>query len=122
MIVERIATTMKIQKPLLIVLVLAVTGMFLMSRYVFAKSSPADDAKRKWEYCHLYAPLTRDEGNHYKAAFQTEASPQGKWDYVDSDYTGLGALNRLGADGWEVVLIIPVANGPSEYLLKRPRS
>jgi hypothetical protein len=112
---------MKNQKPLLIVLVLAVTGTFLMNRYVFAKSSPADDGKRKWEYCHLHAP-NRDEGNHYKAAFQIETTPQGKWDYVDSDYSGLVALNRLGVDGWEVVFIIPVANGPNEYLLKRPRS
>jgi hypothetical protein len=89
---------MRHQKPLLIVLVLTMAGTFLLNRYVFAKSASADDAKRKWEYCHLYGSSVQ-EGNHYKAALETATTPEGRFDEIDSNYTGVVALNRLGADG-----------------------
>lgn len=114
---------MKHQKPLLIVLVLALTGTFLMNRYVFGKAAPTDDTKRKWEYCHLYPSSFRD-GNHYKAALETATTPEGRLDKIDSNNTGMVALNRLGADGWELVAVIPSTDGSTgstEYILKRPR-
>ena len=111
---------MKHQKLLLISIVLTLTGTFLMTRYAFARSAPADETKRKWEYCHVYPPSFR-EGNRYKAALETATTPEGQFDKIDSNNTGMVALNKLGADGWELVAVIPTTSGSNEYILKRPR-
>jgi hypothetical protein len=101
---------------LLILLTLAFGVFFLANRYVIARASAAEDGKRKWEYGHLYSSSC--PGNVCKAGFKSASTPAGQWDEIDSTYDGLGALNNLGAQGWELVAIVPNGNQP-EYLLKR---
>jgi len=111
---------MRFQKSLVFVLLLAAAVTFLMNRFVFGKSATADDSKRKWEYCRVYGSSHR-EGNNYKAQLETASTPVGRIDEIDSNYTGVVALNNLGADGWELVAVIQSGGPHPEYILKRPK-
>jgi hypothetical protein len=107
---------------LLILLVLALGVFFLANRYVSARPSPADEGKRKWEYCHLYSAYRNNE-NQYKAPIITSSTPVGRLDEIDSSGDGLGGLTKLGSDGWEVIWVIqsPSNSSQAEYILKRPK-
>jgi hypothetical protein len=107
---------------LLILLVLALGVFFLANRYVIARPSPADEGKRKWEYCHLYSGGYIKDENKWKAQFITSSTPAGRFDEIDSSYDGLVALNKLGSEGWEVVWVMQQnPTSPPEYILKRPK-
>jgi hypothetical protein len=105
---------------LLMLVLLAFGVFFLANRYVIARPSPAEDSKRKWEYGHLY-PSYRTGENEYKTQFSTTSTPAGRTDEIGSSFDGLGALNKLGADGWEVVWVIQNGSNQPEYLLKRTK-
>jgi hypothetical protein len=107
-------------KTLLILVAIAFGVFFLANRYVIARPSPAEDSKRKWEYGHLY-PSYRTGENEYKAQFGTSSTPAGRTDEIGSSFDGLAALNKLGADGWEVVWVIQSGSNQPEYLLKRAK-
>jgi hypothetical protein len=92
----------------------------VLGRYVTAKSSSAEVTKQKWEYCHLFRSYSSGE-NQYKAQVLLPSTPNGRIDEIESDLRGMGALNKLGAEGWEVVGIIPNEPNP-EYILKRLKS
>ena len=69
----------------------------------------------RWEYCTVNK-ITG--GNGWKAQVMNGTNSQ----TVESDYTGMLAVNRLGADGWELVSVIPHTENSvsAEYFLKRP--
>ncbi len=105
---------------ILLLVVLGTVGLLALNRYAAAKPSTTEETKRKWEYCHVFASYPT-ENNHYKAPIESASTPVGRFDEIDSNYGGLAALNKLGADGWELVAILPSnGNGP-EYILKRPK-
>jgi hypothetical protein len=109
-------------------LVVSVAALLLANRYVVAMSSlgQAQQTKtQKWEYCHLESGVfsggSSTEGPHYGAMLLREGSR----DQIDGK-DEVAILNKLGAEGWEVVCIIPRENQGSSpsfplYLLKRPK-
>jgi hypothetical protein len=104
---------------LLMLLLVGFGALLLVSRYAIAKPSNAEETKRKWEYCHVFGSYHTEE-NHYRAQVVFPSTPDGKIDEIESSFGGLAALNKLGAEGWEVVGIIPAQSNP-EYILKRPK-
>jgi len=109
---------MKYQTPLLTLLMLGLAGMFLVNRYALAKPSAADGTKQKWEYCRL-AGGSYHEDNRYTQILVSATTPEGK--PIDSDYYAVTGLDKLGAEGWELVAVMPGNNGIPEYILKRPK-
>ena len=103
---------------LLALLVLGCGGLLALNRYATAKPTSPEETKRKWEYCYVFRSQLLE--NHYKAQM---TSPDGRTNEIDSSYMGVGALNKLGAEGWELVAIIPdqSTQANAEYILKRPK-
>jgi hypothetical protein len=112
---------MKHSKPLLIVLLLMFAGTLLLSRYVFAQPARVAETKRKWEYCNLYRATLGGGANRWVAKFVTGGTSAGRLEEMDTNYSSVGALNKLGADGWELVAVIPAPERAPEYILKRPK-
>ena len=110
---------MSFQRNRSVVLVLSVLAMALVaeiSRHQFqAQTQPPSSARVRWEYCMV------DEirgGDGWKASVHYGS---GTAQTIETDYTGIGAVNRLGLEGWEVVSVLPLARDNSvEYFLKRP--
>jgi len=101
----------------------ALAGMFLVTHYAFAKSASVAKTKPEWEYCRLYA--SHAIGNsRYSANFATATAPDGA-DVIDSNHNGVLALNKLGADGWELVAVIPTPDSgggdQAAYIFKRAK-
>ena len=106
---------------LLVLLVIGLGAFLVLSRYAIAKPSATEEPKRKWEYCHVLGSYHVGD-NHYKAQIILPSTPDGRVDEIDSSFGDLAALNKLGADGWEIVGIIPnQSNSNPEYILKRPK-
>jgi hypothetical protein len=101
---------------LLLMFALAIGALFVLGRYGAARPSTAEETKRRWEYCQIWDTYIAGE-NLWKASV---VFPSGRSDEIDSSSDGLGALNKLGADGWELVAVIPTQSNP-HYLLKRPK-
>jgi hypothetical protein len=111
---------MRNKKITLMVLLMLGFGAFLaVDRYVIAKPSPTEETKQKWEYCRVLGSYRSGE-NHYKAQIIFPSTPDGRIDEIESSFSGLAALNKLGAEGWEIVGIIQNQSNP-EYILKRPK-
>jgi hypothetical protein len=104
---------------LLILLALAFGVFLVANQYVIAKPSP-DEGKRKWEYCHVFSASSQ-ETNKWKASVLTSATTAGRFDEIDTSADGLVGLNKLGAEGWELVAIIQNSSGSPDYILKRPK-
>ena len=105
---------------LLMLLALGFGAFILANRYVIAKASPTGEKKQKWEYCRVLDTY-RSENNQYKTQIISPSTQPGQIDEIDSSYGGLAALNKLGAEGWEIVGIVPHQSSP-EYMMKRPKS
>jgi hypothetical protein len=103
---------------LTVLLVLGCGSMLAITRFVNARPATAD-ATKKWEYCHLHGSYTAGD-NRYKAQVTFPSNPE-RADEIESTMGGLGALNRLGADGWELAVTIQETGSQREYILKRPR-
>jgi hypothetical protein len=119
---ERNRTTYR--SMLAALLVVSVAALILANRYVVAKSSleQAQQTKaQKWEYCHLYSGGSVAEEPRYRAQLVRDSTPEGNRDEIGGK-DEVAILNKLGAEGWEVVGMIPATGYPSpEYLLKRPK-
>jgi hypothetical protein len=117
---EREVEKMRKQRMgLLLLFVLGCGALLMVNRYAMAKPSPAEETKRKWEYCHVYTSYPTPD-NKYKAQVMFPSTPEGRIDEIDSNFGGLAALNKLGAEGWEIVGIISTQPN-AEYILKRPK-
>jgi hypothetical protein len=68
----------------------------------------------RWEYCTVNT-ITPGTGGWKAQVFYGTSSQN-----VESDMTGIFALDRLGADGWEVVGVVHQTGYSTEYFLKRP--
>lgn len=110
---------MRNRKITLLALIVFGCGVLLaLNRYATAKPTLPEETKRKWEYCYLFRSQLSE--NHYKAQM---TAPDGRTIEIDSSYMGVGALNKLGAEGWDLVAIIPDQSmqANAEYILKRPK-
>jgi hypothetical protein len=111
---------MRNNKTVLLVLLVLGFGVFLVvSRYAAAKTSPTEGAKQKWEYCHVFGSYPVGN-NQYKAQIVFPSTPDGRIDEIESSFGGLVALNKLGAEGWEIAGIVPNQSN-LEYIMKRSK-
>lgn len=101
---------------LLFLIVFGFGALLMVNRYANARPSDSEETNRKWEYCRVYGSYL--VGDKYKAQIKLPSTPEGKVDEIDSSHDGFVALNKLGAQGWELVAM-PSQPQYSEYLLKR---
>jgi hypothetical protein len=94
-------------------------GFLLVSRQKPASATSLAETKEHFEYCIV---LVKYEPNHHWKTQIINADapdPRPIEADMDSTYDGLATLNKLGAQGWEVV---SRDTRNSSYLLKRPKS
>lgn len=97
--------------------VIVLTGL---GRQVFPAqtraSTPQTGATQRlrWEYCVV------NEISLTTLGWKAHLSRGGNVETVDSDMTGISAVNRLGAEGWEIVNVVHEKGNSAEYFLKRP--
>jgi hypothetical protein len=75
---------------------------------------------QQWEYCYVSSPFPCKTNTNWKV----NVSYGGAMQMADADLTGITALNKLGADGWELVSASDAAQGSSStprFILKRPK-
>jgi hypothetical protein len=121
------------RSALLTLSVIALITVVMVSRHnlpgeVLAHSQ---DVKKpqKWEYCYVSDAFT--SGSPDKIVYKVWVSQGGEISLADSDRTGIAALNKLGADGWELVSASNEISyrenvqmnfpATTRYLLKRPK-
>lgn len=88
----------------------------------------SQEKPKKWEYCYVSSPFQYgSSGGISTKVFVSQGGE--KW-LADSDSTGVSALNKLGADGWELVSASdelmntgspPIPPTTTRFLLKRPK-
>ena len=109
---------------LLTLFVLSLALFALLGRSTLVKRAVAQPQESKklqrWEYCYMSAPHSTGDG------WQVTISRGEKQEALDSDTTGAAALNKLGAEGWELVGVSDeVANRGNQtftkLFLKRPK-
>ena len=103
-----------------LVVIVIVTAIALISttelslRALKAQTRPSSSARERWEYCTVQM-VTPGSGG-WKAQLSRGSSIEN----VDSDLTGISTVNRLGAEGWELVSVVHEKGNSVEYFLKRP--
>ncbi len=75
-------------------------------------STPA--TRQRWEYCTILN-ITPGSGG-----WKAQVARGGVIETMDSDLSGTTTLNKLGADGWELVSASHQTGNSAEYFLKRP--
>ncbi|SRR6266404_6582425 len=79
----------------------------------------------RWEYCYVSSPFIYGTATNWKAHVSYGREMQ----LVDSDPSGVAALNKLGAEGWELVtasdegvhVVTPGLPPSTKFILKRAR-
>jgi hypothetical protein len=111
--------------PIALVVVVGLAGILLgrhsTMNQAMGQSQQAKKAQQ-WEYCYVSSPYTYKTANNW----QVNISYGGATQMADTDMTGVAALDKLGADGWELVSASDESVGqgqPSKtgFLLKRPK-
>lgn len=76
----------------------------LLSRDHLLREAVAQSQEKpqRWEYCYVSSPFTygSSAGSITTKVYVSQGGE--KW-LADSDTTGVAALNKLGAEGWELV-------------------
>ena len=110
--------------------VICLAAIVLLSRHDTLREAIAQSPERppKWEYCYVSSPFSygSSDGSISMKVYVSHGAE--KW-LADSDSTGVSALNRLGAAGWELVSASDdltnagSGSGPTStrFLLKRRR-
>jgi hypothetical protein len=115
--------TMSLKRRLITILLLSIVGVVLVTglgRQIFQAQTrttppvPVTAQRQRWEYCVV------NEIRLTTLGWKAHESHGGNVDTVDSDMTGISAVNRLGGDGWEVVSVVHQSGNSAEYFLKRP--
>ena len=107
---------------------LATIGFFTRHHLFGEAMAQSREKPQQWEYCYVSSPfLFGSTGNISTKVFVSQGGE--KW-LADSDSTGVSALNKLGADGWELVSAsdeltnnggTPPPPTSTRFLLKRPK-
>ena len=98
--------------------VFALLGGFNLVKSAFAQPQETKTVQR-WEYCYMTVPTPKKNGGWYVTVSRGDDQEE-----LDSDTTGAKPLNKLGADGWELVGVSnEVTNNHTytRFFLKRPR-
>ena len=96
----------------------AVLGGFSLVKSAFAQPQETKTVQR-WEYCYMTVPTPKKNGGWYVTVSRGDDQED-----LDSDTTGAKPLNKLGADGWELIGVSnEVTNNHTytRFFLKRPR-
>lgn len=95
---------MRIQSPaastLALLVLILLTGALLGCQSLFRLTSVDKQESKKvqrWEYCLMSPPYPTPYG------WKVNIYLGGKDETIDSDMSSVAALNKLGADGWELV-------------------
>ena len=114
---------MVLNRRRLMVVVLSLIGLVSLTvvcRQVFpaqprtSTPQPGSTLRLRWEYCVV------NEISLTTLGWKAHVSRGGNVETVDSDMTGISAVNRLGGEGWEVVNVVHEKGNSAEYFLKRP--
>lgn len=91
------------RSAVLLLTVVAVATLFLLSRIHSPSEAMAQSQQKlqKWEYCYVSSPF--QYGGNGGITTKVFVSQGGEKWLADSDSTGVSALNKLGAEGWELV-------------------
>ena len=95
----------------------ALLGGFSLVKSAFAQPQETKTVQR-WEYCYMTVPTPKKNGWYVTI---TRGDDQ---EDLESDLTGAKPLNKLGADGWELIGVSnEVTNNHTftRFFLKRPR-
>ena len=96
---------------------IALVSIAGLGRYAFqAQTRPPSSpmTRVRWEYCTVNTITPGSGGWKAQVWYATNS------ENVESDLTGIMAVNRLGAEGWEVVSVVHERGNSAEYFLKRP--
>jgi hypothetical protein len=104
-----------------LVLVATLAGIIVLSRVNTQARGQSLETKRvpQWEYCFVSSPYSYEKANH----FVVNVSYGGASQMAETDVTGVSALNKLGAEGWELLGFntIPGQTPATTYVFKRPK-
>ena len=114
----------------LILTVICLATIVLVSRHhpLGEAMAQSQEKHQKWEYCYVSSPFMF--GTSGSISTKVYVSQGGEKWLADSDSTGVAALNKLGADGWELVSAsdeltftggAPILPQSTRFILKRPR-
>src|SRR6185436_12649642 len=96
----------------------ALLGGFSLVKSAFAQPQQTKTVQR-WEYCYMTVPTPKKDGSGWYVTVSRGDSQED----LDSDTTGAKPLNKLGADGWELIGVSnEVTNNHTytRFFLKRP--
>jgi hypothetical protein len=112
---------MLFQRKQILVLVLSVIALVSaagLSRYAFQAqtrpTSPSPYTRVRWEYCTVNMITPGSAGWKAQVSYGNITRSE------ESDMTGISTVNRLGADGWELVSVVHQTGNSAEYFLMRP--
>lgn len=119
----------RFKRAALVLTVICFAALTLLSRHYLPGEvmAQSQEKSQKWEYCYVSSPFTF--GSNGSISTKVYVSKGGEKWLADSDNTGVAALNRLGAEGWELVSAsdeltpsgIPGNPTTTRFLLKRPK-
>lgn len=119
------------RSALLVLVFVCLVTLILLGRGHSSGEAMAQSQQKyqKWEYCYVTSPFSY--GSPDNPTLKVYISQGAEKLLADTDTTGVAVLNRLGAEGWELVgasdeLTYPGGtpiNPPTttRFLLKRPR-
>lgn len=119
------------RSAVLLLAVVSLATLVSLSRHHLqgAAMAQSQEKPQKWEYCYVSSPFYYgNSGGGYSTKVYVSQGGE-KW-LADSDSTGVSALNKLGAEGWELVSASdelmqagspPAPPTTTRFLLKRPK-